>query len=286
MQRNLSLARVWPDEQRYFFDVVMASKDAWDAAFCCGTSSIIRFAPLMAIGGFPTDSVTEDYLLTLRLQAIGFRTVYLNERLSLGLAPEGLQRIHRPSAAAGVSASCRSASAAAGRCGPAHGLSLVDRLILSETFLHWSATHLYRLSASRCRSAISCSGSWRSRPTCPTRSITSCPFSSPQTRGSVAVGRARAADHGRPQPPARRDRASFKAVWQGLTRPKGQKFVVTAKGGDRSKRFVQTRLLALFMTLLLLTIAAISAPSSSTPSPICTARRRCRCSGAGTTSSC
>jgi cellulose synthase (UDP-forming) len=49
----------------------------------------------------------------------------------------------------------------------------------------------------------------------------------------------------------------LKAVWQGLTRPKGQKFVVTAKGGDRSKRFVQTRLLALFMTLLLLTIAAI-----------------------------
>ncbi len=29
MQRNLSVARVWPDEQRYFFDVIMASKDAW-----------------------------------------------------------------------------------------------------------------------------------------------------------------------------------------------------------------------------------------------------------------
>jgi len=69
----------------------MASKDAWNAAFCCGTSSIIRFAPLMAIGGFPTDSVTEDYLLTLRLRQVGFRTVYLNERLSLGLAPEGLR---------------------------------------------------------------------------------------------------------------------------------------------------------------------------------------------------
>jgi len=61
MQRNLSLARVWPDEQRYFFDVIMASKDAWGAAFCCGTSSIVRFAPLVQMGGFPTDSVTEDY---------------------------------------------------------------------------------------------------------------------------------------------------------------------------------------------------------------------------------
>ena len=44
---------VWPDEQRYFFDVVMASKDAWGAAFCCGTSSVIRFPELQRIGGFP-----------------------------------------------------------------------------------------------------------------------------------------------------------------------------------------------------------------------------------------
>ena len=29
MQSNLSLSSVWPDEQRYFFDVIMASKDAW-----------------------------------------------------------------------------------------------------------------------------------------------------------------------------------------------------------------------------------------------------------------
>ncbi|NJO33156.1 MAG: glycosyltransferase [Rhodospirillales bacterium] len=88
---NLSTGRVWPDEQRYFFDVLMASKDAWGAAFCCGTSSVLRYAALMKIGGFPTDSVTEDYLVTLRLRAIGYQTVYLNERLSLGLAPEGLK---------------------------------------------------------------------------------------------------------------------------------------------------------------------------------------------------
>src|SRR5262249_23572424 len=40
IQGNLSVTRVWPDEQRYFFDVVMASKDSWGAAFCCGTSSV------------------------------------------------------------------------------------------------------------------------------------------------------------------------------------------------------------------------------------------------------
>jgi cellulose synthase (UDP-forming) len=44
--------------------------------------------PLMEIGGFPTDSVTEDYLLSLRLKEKGFSTAYLNEPLTYGLAPK------------------------------------------------------------------------------------------------------------------------------------------------------------------------------------------------------
>ena len=48
IQINLRATNFWPDEQRMFFDCVMASKDAWGAAFCCGTSSIIRFEPLIA----------------------------------------------------------------------------------------------------------------------------------------------------------------------------------------------------------------------------------------------
>src|SRR5439155_21272356 len=80
-----------PDEQGFIFDRVMASTDAWGAAFCCGTSSVIRLSALESCGGFPTDSVTEDFLLTLRLDRSGWRTVYLNESLSIGLAPEGMK---------------------------------------------------------------------------------------------------------------------------------------------------------------------------------------------------
>jgi cellulose synthase (UDP-forming) len=36
IQTNLSMTRVWPDEQRYFFDIVMASKDAWGEHFAAG----------------------------------------------------------------------------------------------------------------------------------------------------------------------------------------------------------------------------------------------------------
>ena len=76
IQINLGATKFWPDEQRFFFDIVLPAKDAWSAAFCCGTSSIIRMQPLMQIGGFPTDSVTEDYLLEPAAQG---------ERLSDGL---------------------------------------------------------------------------------------------------------------------------------------------------------------------------------------------------------
>lgn len=91
IQHNLGISRSYPDEQRFFFDYMQPSRDAWGIAVCCGTSSIVRWSALEAIGDFPTESVTEDYLLTSMLKLKGYSTVYLNEALSEGLAPEGLK---------------------------------------------------------------------------------------------------------------------------------------------------------------------------------------------------
>ena len=91
IQSNLMCAKAWPDEQRFFFNHLLASKDAWGAAFCCGTSAVFRLAALDACGGLATETVTEDTLTTFRMLEHGYRTVFLNEQLSLGLAPEGLQ---------------------------------------------------------------------------------------------------------------------------------------------------------------------------------------------------
>jgi cellulose synthase (UDP-forming) len=90
VQVNLLSSAVWPDEQRFFFNVLMPCKDAWGVAFCCGTSAVLRVAALQACGGMATETVTEDMLTTLRMEEYGFRTIYLNERLSMGLAPESL----------------------------------------------------------------------------------------------------------------------------------------------------------------------------------------------------
>ncbi|WP_207462677.1 glycosyltransferase [Azospirillum sp. SYSU D00513] len=91
VQLNLSLERHWPDEQRLFFDEMAASRDAWDVSFCCGSCSIIRREAVETIGGFPTESITEDLLTTLALLNKGYTTRYLNERLSMGLAAENLK---------------------------------------------------------------------------------------------------------------------------------------------------------------------------------------------------
>jgi cellulose synthase (UDP-forming) len=143
IQSNLLLGHIWPDEQRFFFDHVMPSKDAWGAAFCCGTSSVIRTRALEECGGFPTDSVTEDFLLTLQLNRTGWQTVYLDERLSVGLAPEGMKEYvtQRTRWCLGLMQILRSGLGPLSRTplSPSYRIGLID------AFLYWAISSLFKL---------------------------------------------------------------------------------------------------------------------------------------------
>ena len=88
IQSGLGISRNWVDEQRLFFAEIMPARDRWGAAFSCGACSITRRAALDAIGGFPTDSITEDMLTSLRLRRAGYKTVYHNEELARGLSAD------------------------------------------------------------------------------------------------------------------------------------------------------------------------------------------------------
>jgi NodT family efflux transporter outer membrane factor (OMF) lipoprotein len=90
VQHNLRATDSWVDEQRMFFDVLQPAKDAVDAAFCVGTSFIVRRDLITAAGGFPTSSVCEDIHTTYRLLRHGYVTRWLNERLSDGLSAESI----------------------------------------------------------------------------------------------------------------------------------------------------------------------------------------------------
>jgi len=91
LQTNLAVRESVPDDQRFFFEAIMPSRDAWDVAFCCGSNSVTRREAMRSIGdALPTASITEDILLTMCLLRKGYITRFLNEPLAYGLAPESL----------------------------------------------------------------------------------------------------------------------------------------------------------------------------------------------------
>ena len=86
----MGLSDVMKDNEREWFDVILSCRDAWDCAFCCGTGAVFRRDAVQKIGGIATESVTEDVLTTVKMLPHGHITRYLNECLSLGMAPENL----------------------------------------------------------------------------------------------------------------------------------------------------------------------------------------------------
>jgi len=88
-RRNRNGHQVWT-EQSLFFRVIQRGKDYWNAAFFCGSCAVIRRSALEAIGGFATETVTEDLHTSLRLHMQGFRSVYHAESLAFGLAPDSV----------------------------------------------------------------------------------------------------------------------------------------------------------------------------------------------------
>jgi cellulose synthase (UDP-forming) len=91
LQHNLGISSTWSDEQSYFFRLIARGRDSLGVTFCCGSCSVHRRAALAQVGGFPLASITEDILLTIGLCARGWRTIYLEEPISVGLAPESLE---------------------------------------------------------------------------------------------------------------------------------------------------------------------------------------------------
>jgi cellulose synthase (UDP-forming) len=255
IQHNLGIDRAYPDEQRFFFDHVQPARNAWGVAFCCGPSSMMRWSSLMAIGGFPTDSVTEDFLITLRLQEEGFTTVYLNEALTEGLAPEGLGEYitQRGRWCLGLIQIVR------GPMGPfsRNRLRLVDRIGLLDSFLYWAFTYPFRLACLLVPLLYWFLGVTVVDASVPGVLAHFLPFFVCTllvlnwVSGGLIV-------------PVLNDvsqllgaREITKAVIIGLLQPTNQTFKVTAKGGDRNRVVVQWPLLLPLVVVFLLTVARL-----------------------------
>lgn len=87
---NTPIAEAAWSQQALFFGPIARAKDSLDSMFVCGTNVVLRRDALEEVGGFPQDSVTEDFELSLRFEEAGYHGAYVPEVLASGLGPEDL----------------------------------------------------------------------------------------------------------------------------------------------------------------------------------------------------
>jgi cellulose synthase (UDP-forming) len=88
--RNLGLENILTPDEEVFYRQIQPIRDGAGSVTCAGTSFIVRRSALEETGGFVTDSLSEDYFTGIRISAQGYGLVYLDEKLSAGLAAENL----------------------------------------------------------------------------------------------------------------------------------------------------------------------------------------------------
>lgn len=87
-QKNLQLEGVLKNEQALFYRVLQSGRDRHNSAFFAGSCGVFRRSVLVEIGGFRTETVTEDIHTSMVIHAKGYRSCYLNKVLAAGLMPE------------------------------------------------------------------------------------------------------------------------------------------------------------------------------------------------------
>jgi cellulose synthase (UDP-forming) len=133
--RNLGLENTLTPDEEVFYRQIQPIRDGVGGVICAGTSFVVRRSALIATGCFVTESLSEDYFTGIRLAAKGYRVLYLNEKLSAGLAAENIsvQALQRTRWAQGT------LQAFFIKTNPLTipGLNLLQRLAHLEGLLHW-----------------------------------------------------------------------------------------------------------------------------------------------------
>ena len=135
VMRNLGMERwLLPDEES-FYRWIEPVRDGWGAVVCAGTSFVVKREALQQVGGFVEQALSEDFVTGIALRAKGWRLIYLQQKLSAGLAAESMLDFvrQRQRWAAGTLQSLHLKS------GPlrARNLSIGQRLAYMEGVIHW-----------------------------------------------------------------------------------------------------------------------------------------------------
>lgn len=86
-QYNLFSENSIPNEQDYFSREVNVLNNAHGAAIYTGSNTVISRQAIKDAGGFPTDTITEDFELSMRINAEGYKNISTMEPMASGLTP-------------------------------------------------------------------------------------------------------------------------------------------------------------------------------------------------------
>ena len=89
-QRAFRLEGRIPNEANLFNRGLQPARDTWGGAFFVGSGAVFRREALEAIGGFQTLSITEDIHTCMHMHGAGWRSVFVDKALAVGLAAEDL----------------------------------------------------------------------------------------------------------------------------------------------------------------------------------------------------
>ncbi len=132
---NLGMQDVLTPEEEVFYRQIQRLRDGVGGVVCAGTSFVMRRAAIEAVGGFVIGALSEDFFTGIQISAKGFRIIYLNEKLSAGLAAESIasQALQRIRWAQGTLQSLFISSNPL----TIRGLRPMQRIAYFEGLLHW-----------------------------------------------------------------------------------------------------------------------------------------------------
>lgn len=90
-QFNLYSERNVPNEQDFFSREINVMRNSSNAVAYTGSNTVIARQALEEIGGFPTDTITEDFETGIKIQTKGYTTYSTTKPLASGLAPTSVK---------------------------------------------------------------------------------------------------------------------------------------------------------------------------------------------------
>ena len=135
VMRNLGMEDWLLSDEESFYRWIEPVRDGWGAVVCAGTSFVLKRKALDQIGGFVEQAISEDFVTGISLRRHRWRLLYLQEKLSAGLAAETMADFvqQRQRWASGTLQSLRLSSGPV-RC---RGLSVGQRIAYLEGAMHW-----------------------------------------------------------------------------------------------------------------------------------------------------